>query len=141
LEYFNQVHSLLHEKGIFLIHSKPLKYTYLLKRKFILFVLIFFFLREKLFNRYLKLLDYTIPRIYKFLTRRNLQDTWQDLPPGHCNPPDEEIILIQLQNSGFVVEEINTYHPGTNKFSGLFRKILKSKKLNSSIFIFCTKFR
>jgi len=139
LKYFEQVHSLLDEKGIFLIHSKPLKYTYLLKKKFIFFVLIFFFLPNKLFNLYLKLLDYTIPRIYKFFTQRNLQDTWQDLPPGHCNPPDEEIIRTLLENSGFIVEEINTYHPGNHKYSKGFRKILKSKKLNTSINIYCTK--
>ena len=139
IKYFEQVHSLLDEKGIFLIHSKPLKYTYLLKKKFIFFVLIFFFLPNNLFNLYLKLLDYTVPRIYKFFTKRNLQDTWQDLPPGHCNPPDDEIIRTLLENSGFIVEEINTYHSGTHKYSKVFRKILKSKKLNTSINIYCTK--
>ncbi|MGD0340557.1 MAG: class I SAM-dependent methyltransferase [Bacteroidales bacterium] len=141
LKYFRKVHNLLNENGIFLIHSKPLKYTYLLNKKFILFLLLGFFLPEKLFSRYLRLLDYTIPRIFKLITGRNLQDTWQDLPPGHCNPPDEEIIQIQLETNGFNVEEIATYHPGIRKFSGIFRKILRSKKLDSSIYIYCTKYK
>jgi SAM-dependent methyltransferase len=139
LKYFEQVNNLIKNNGIFLIHSKPLKYSYLLKKKFVVFILLFFFLPEKFFNYYLKLLDYLIPRVYKFFTRKNLPDTWQDLPPGHCNPPDEENIRIQLQNTGFVVKETIVYHPGTNRMSSLFRKIVKSKKLNTSIFIFCTK--
>lgn len=139
LKYFNQAYNALNEDGIFLIHSKPLRYTYLLKKKFVLFILIFFYLPEKLFNLYLKKLDFIIPRIYKALTKKNLQNTWQDLPPGHCNPPDDENIREQLESRGFNVEEIKLSHPGTHKLSGYFRKILKSKKLNSSIFIFCTK--
>ncbi len=139
IKYFEKVKMLMSDNGIFLIHSKPLKYTYLLKRKFVFFILIFFFLPERLFNYYLKQLDYLIPRVYKFFTRKNLQDTWQDLPPGHCNPPDEEIVRIQLEKSGLKVKEINTYHPGTHKYSNVFRRICKSKKLNSSIYIFCTK--
>jgi 2-polyprenyl-3-methyl-5-hydroxy-6-metoxy-1,4-benzoquinol methylase len=139
VNYFDQVNSLLNENGIFLIHSTPLKYTYLLKKKFIFFVMMFSFLPDNLFNRYLKLLDFTVPRIYKVLTGKNLQDTWQDLPPGHCNPPDEDIIRTQLEKSGFKVEEINTSHRGVHKFSRIFRRIVRSKKLDNSIFIFCTK--
>jgi len=139
IEYFKQVHSLLSENGIFLIHSKPLKYTYLLNKKFILFVLLLCFLPDKLFNNYLKFLDYLVPRIYKIITGRRLLNTWQDLPPGHCNPPDEENIQTQLRRNGFNVEEIITYHPSTHKFSKIFRRIVKSKKLDTSIFIFCKK--
>ena len=139
LKYFSQVNKLLHDNGIFLIHSKPLKYTYLLKKKFIFFILIFFFLRERLFNQYLKKLDYYIPRVYRFFTNKNLQNTWQDLPPGHCNPPDEDNIRNQLINCGFEVGKIHTCHQGTHKLSRYFRRIIKSKKLNTSIFIYCFK--
>ncbi len=110
-------------------------------KKFIFFILVFFFLPERLYNQYLKQLDYFLPRTYKFLTGKNLQDTWQDLPPGHCNPPDDDKIRDQLINCGFDVREIKTYHPGTHKLSGFFRKIIKSKKLNTSIFVFCIKKR
>ena len=86
-------------------------------------------------------MDYFLPRTYKFLTGKNLQDTWQDLPPGHCNPPDDDKIRDQLINCGFDVRKIKTYHLGTYKLSGFFRKITKSKKLNTSIFVFCIKKR
>ena len=139
LKYFSQVSILLKDNGIFLIHSKPLKFTYLLKGRFVFLVLIFFFLPEKLFNHYLKQLDYWIPRVYKFITKKNLQDTWQDLPPGHCNPPDDDNLRNQLENCGFHVKDIITYHPGTHRLSRYFRRLIKSKKLNTSIFVFCSK--
>ena len=138
-KYFLQVGMLLNDNGIFLIHSKPLKYTYLLKKKFVFFVLIFFFLPERLFTEYLRILDWILPRAYKFLTRRILQDTWQDLPPGHCNPPDDDKIKDQLEFCGFNVNDIITYHPGSHRLSRYFRRIIKSKKLNTSIFIYCSK--
>lgn len=141
IKYFSQVNKLLKDDGVFLIHSKPLKYTYLLNRKFVFLLLMFFFLPESLFNQYLKGLDFLIPRAYKFFTGKNLQNTWQDLPPGHCNPPDDDIIRDQLVNCGFEVGEISTYHPGTHKLSRHFRRIIRSKKLNTSIFIFCFKKR
>lgn len=141
LRYFRQVHGVMNPKGIFLIQSKPLKFTYLTQKKFVLLILIFFFLPEKAFRRYLKFLDRHIPKIYKFFTRKNLQGTWQDKPPGHCNPPDDEIIRAQLEACGFEVREIRTSHAGTHKFSYLFRKIIKSKKLDTSISIYSSKKR
>lgn len=139
INYFTQVYLLLKGNGLFLISSKPLKYTYLMRKKFVWLLFIMFFLPEKLFNKYLKFLDYILPRIYKFFLKKPLPDTWMDSPPGHCNPPDDQIISDQLRSCGFEIEELFLIHPGTYKFSKIVRKILRSNKLNTSIFIVAKK--
>lgn len=138
--YFKQVHKFLKKDGIFVIQTKPTKYTYLTKRKkYVWLLLPMFFLNESQFNRWLRILDKIVPKLYKKITGKKMNNTWQDIPPGHCNCHEYRNLLYKISNNHFRVLFSSTYTYPWSRYYKLLKKILPFKNINTNIFIVAEK--
>ncbi len=138
-KYFNKVHDMLKSSGIFIIQTKPGRYTYLTKRNYIWLLLPFFFLSESIFNKWLRLLDKWVPKIYKKITGKNLLNTWQGNPPGHCNCHEYENLLKKIQNYGFIIESSQTFTYPWSRYYRVLKTILPFENVNTNIFVVAKK--
>lgn len=140
--YFKEALRLLKKEGIIIIHTKPTKFTYLFRLRFIPILLPCFLMPLSFQKKYLYLIDFIIPSIYKIICGKNMENTWKADPPGHTNCHVIDELKIKIGNVGFYIllsETFDTRFSKSSKLHSMLKTIISDKYLNNNIFIVAKK--
>jgi len=138
-KYLQLSHSCLKKGGLLLIFTKPTKYSYIFNKKNIFYLAPFLFLNQWRLKFVLQKLDSFLPILYKKITNKNMKDTWQTDPPGHCNCQDLSDLEQKIKDSDFEIIKSKVFFQPHQKYFKLVHKFFPYDFVKPNIFVIAQK--